>query len=160
MYVQTGTTCSRFMCTKRVFCASVFQFDTLCFRTTFPQVEIVKIEQDNNGLNPTIIVKGIRQRANPLPFGKFYARFSSTLQLLKHDSKRSAVLLVTTDDFSCMCSGLGVQMVKSSARRRSGRQLAGSANQHTAQCPFYRDRRLPRPITECRIHISKVKLRR
>ena len=43
----------------------------MCFRTTFPRVEIVKIEQDNNGLNPTIIVKGIRQRLNALPFGKF-----------------------------------------------------------------------------------------
>ena len=39
------------------------------YRTTFPRVEVIKLEQENNGVNSAAIVKGIRERAQPLPFG-------------------------------------------------------------------------------------------
>ena len=54
------------------------------YRTTFPRVEVIKLEQENNGVNSAAIVKGIRERAQPLPFGN-HTITNATLKKNNHN---------------------------------------------------------------------------
>ena len=45
---------------------------------TFPRVDLIKIERDN-GSAPILMVKGVKPRMEPLPFGKFHRRITTLI---------------------------------------------------------------------------------